>query len=226
METETSVEQPAACCAAPVDPRIARRFDELAAEWIEAGDLPGMVDVSAGLLDLLRDAPLRRPSVLELGSGTGALAVALLEAGATRATGVDLSPSSVELARHRAAEAGLADRARFEVANAAEASAMPHDWVVLDRVICCFHDPRQLVERATALATERIGMTVPESRGWRGLANQVVWRSENVWDMLHGGCRGYVHDVRRIERQLTRAGFGATATRRIGLWHVGVYDRT
>jgi SAM-dependent methyltransferase len=222
--TDHIADEPPACCRPP-DPRIARRFDAIAGEWIDAGEFPDMVDVSAGLLDLMRDATLRRPSVLELGSGTGGLGVALLQAGARRVSGVDLSTSSVEVARRRAAEAGYADQAEFVVGNAADAEHEPSEWVILDRVVCCFDDPDRLVARAIELATERIGISVPESRGWRGAANHVVWRAENVWDMLRGGCRGYVHDLRRIERRLAGAGFRRGASRHIGLWHVGVYDR-
>jgi SAM-dependent methyltransferase len=218
-------DEPAACCAPPMDPRVARRFDQIAGEWMTAGDVPEMVDVSAGLLDLLRDAPLRRPRVLELGSGTGALSVALLEMGATTVTGVDISASSVDVARRRAADAGFGDSARFELGNAVDAPAEPHDWVILDRVICCSAHADRLVGRAIELAGERIGITLPDSRGWRGIANHVVWNAENAWDLLRGGCRGYVHDLRRIERHLRAAGFTPSATRHVGLWHIGVYDR-
>jgi magnesium-protoporphyrin O-methyltransferase len=217
-------DESAACCA-PADPRIARRFDRVAGEWLDTDDFPDMVDVSAGLLDLLRDATLERPSVLELGSGTGALSVALLEMGASRTTGVDLSASSVEVARRRASAAGFETQATFEVGNAADTAADPHDWVILDRVICCFNDADRLVRQATALATERIGITLPDSCGWRGLANHVVWTAENAWDLLSGGCRGYVHDVRRIERRLSDAGFERAKSRHVGLWYIGVYDR-
>jgi predicted TPR repeat methyltransferase len=221
---KTDRDAPVPCCP-PTDPRIARRFDRIAGEWIDAGDFPEMVDVSAGLLDLLRDAPLRRPAVLELGSGTGALGVALLDMGATRVSGVDLSASSVEIARRRADDAGFGAQATFTVGDAADAAAEPHDWVILDRVICCYAHADRLVARAIELAGERIGITLPDSRGWRGLANHVVWTAENAWDLLSGGCRGYVHDLRRIERQLADHGFGPTATRHVGLWHIGVYDR-
>lgn len=225
MDRQDAVDEPTACCAPPMDPRVARRFDRIAGEWMASDDLPDMVDVSAGLLDLLRDATLKRPTVLELGSGTGALSVALLEMGAARVHGIDLSASSVELAARRAAAAGFETLATFEAANAADASAEPHDWVVMDRVICCDAHPDRLVGRAIELARERIGITLPDSRGWRGLANHVVWRAENAWDLLTGGCRGYVHDVRRIERRLRAAGFERTRARHVGLWHVGIYDR-
>jgi hypothetical protein len=73
----------------------------------------------------------------------------------------------------------------------------------------------------------RIAISVPESRGWRGLINHPVWAAESVWDVLSGGCRGYIHDLRRLERQLANAGFRPLAGHRghIGLWYVGVYER-
>ena len=51
--------------------------------------------------------------------------------------------------------------------------------MVLDRVICCFGDVDRLVERAIDLAGERIALTVPESRGWRGLLNRPLWRASS-----------------------------------------------
>ena len=213
------------CCSPPPDPRIARQFDAKVAPWADVEDFPDLVDVSGSMLDLLRDAPLRRPSVLELGCGTGGLSVALLEMGAVRVTGIDLSASSIEVARRRAAVAGHAEHASFDVGNAAEAATDPHDWVLLDRVICCYGDVERLVGRAIDLAGERIALAVPESRGWRGLVNRPLWLAEYAWDRWFGGCRGYVHDLKRIERRLAAAGFVPAASDRVGLWHIGTYDR-
>jgi magnesium-protoporphyrin O-methyltransferase len=226
IRLEPRPEQPtAADCCAPADPRIARQFDDRAYEWADLDEFPDLVDVSARLLDLLRDAPRRRPTVLEFGCGTGAVAVALLEMDAARVTGLDLSPASIELARRRAEAAGFADRATFEVANAAGAELEPHDWVVLDRVICCFDDADRLIDQAVAHAGERIAITGPESRGWRGLVNRPLWTIEFAWDRLNGGCRGYVHDLRRIERRLAAAGYEPAGTARTGLWFLGLYER-
>ncbi len=213
-------------CCRPADPRIARQFDDRYTGWTDDEGFPDLVDVSGTILDLVRDATVRRPTVLELGCGTGGLGVALLEMGASRLTGIDLSPASVDIAQRRAAAGGFADSAHFEVGNAAETVAEPHDWVVLDRVICCYGDVEGLVDRAIALARDRIAISLPESRGWRGLVNRPLWALEyHGWDRWRGGCRGYVHDVRRIERRLASAGFERTATARLGLWHVGVYER-
>src|SRR5262245_10627144 len=178
-------------CCAPADPRIASQFDARYDGWTPEEGFPELVDVSGAILDLMTDAPLRRPSVLDLGCGTGALGVALLETGASRLTGVDLSPASIGLARGRAEEAGFAETSAFEVGNGAELEVEPHDWVVLDRVICCYGDVDGLVGRAIGLARERIAISVPESRGWRGLVNRPMWFAEFAWDRLRGGCRGY-----------------------------------
>ena len=212
-------------CCPPADPRIARQFDARYDGWTQDEGFPELVDVSGAILDLVRDTPLRRPSVLELGCGTAALGVALLGMGAARLTGVDLSPASIDLARRRADAAGFAEAATFEVGNAVATTADPHDWVILDRVICCYGDVATLVERAISLAGERIAISVPESRGWRGLVNRPLWLAEFTWDRWQGGCRGYVHDLRHIERRLAAAGFSPAGSDRIGLWHIGIYDR-
>jgi magnesium-protoporphyrin O-methyltransferase len=213
------------CCATPPDPRIARQFDARYEGWTPDEGFPDLVDVSGAILDLCRDTAMRRPSVLDLGCGTAALGVALLEMGAARLTGVDLSPASIDLARQRAEVAGFGDVSAFEVGNGAEIEAQPHDWVVLDRVICCYGDVERLLGRAIDLARERIAIAVPESRGWRGLVNRPLWFAEFAWDRIQGGCRGYVHDLRRIEWRLAAAGFVPAGSDRIGLWHVGIYDR-
>jgi SAM-dependent methyltransferase len=216
---------PADCCGPPADPRVARRFDRSWSEWDDAEGFPEMVDVSAQLLDLLRDAPLVRPTVLEIGSGTGGVSVALLEMGASRVKGVDLSPASVDLARRRAAAAGFAEQATFEVGQGAAVRDEIHDWVVLDRVLCCDGHPDRMLDAVIGAAQRRVALSVPESRGWRGMLNRPMWAAEYAWDLFTGGCRGYVHDLRKIERRLGTAGFHPTASGRVGLWHVGVYDR-
>ena len=217
---------PSDCCETSADPRVARRFDRSWSDWDDDEGFPEMVDVSAVLIDLLRDAPLVRPSVLEIGCGTGGVSVALLEMGARQVKGVDLSPASVDLARRRAAAAGFEAQAAFEVGEGAAVRGELHDWVVVDRVLCCDGHLERMLDAVIGAARRRVALSVPESRGWRGLLNRPMWAAEAAWDMLSRGCRGYVHDLRHIERRLVAAGFVRVAADRAGLWHVGVYDRT
>lgn len=185
-----------------------------------------MHSVSQRLRELLADVAEARPTVLELGCGPGALSVDLLDAGARRVKGVDLSAASIDAARRRATEHGAADRAEFEVGDAAVVELDRHDWVILDRVLCCYADVDRLMRRSMAAATVRYAFSVPISAGWRGLVNQLIRIAENATNAIRGRpCPGYGHDVRRIERLLEDAGFARIRDATVGLWYVAVFDR-
>jgi magnesium-protoporphyrin O-methyltransferase len=212
------------CCTA--DPRIARHFDSDMASYAEAGEMPPLVFTSRGLLEMLSDVGELRPTVLELGSGSGALSVALLERGAARADGVDLSPQSVATANRRAEQAGVADRATFAVGDGAQVSLEPHDWVVLDRVICCYAHMDQLLANAIGAAGKRFVMAVPLSSGWRSWITRSIVTIENATNRLRGRpCPGFVHPIPKIERHLRAAGFRPLRERRMNLWHAAVWER-
>jgi hypothetical protein len=90
-------------------------------------------------------------------------------------------------------------------------SLAAHDWVVLDRVLCCYPDLDRLLGNSVAAAKERHVFSVPASSGWRGLANRSWIRLEDATEALRGRpCRGYVHDIRRIEARLMDAGVRRT----------------
>jgi SAM-dependent methyltransferase len=217
----TADEQAPDCCATEAESRIARHFDRR-----DYSGGPTLHETSARLLEQLKDVGEVNPTVLELGSGAGALAVALVEDGAQRATGIDLSPVSVDTARRHAAESGVAERTTFETGDASAAALAPHDWVVMDRVICCFADMDRLLANALPAVGDRLALSVPESRGMRGLANHVLWRMEDLFDTLRGDrCPGYVHDIRRMHRLLTDAGLRLRSERPTGLWYTAVFER-
>jgi SAM-dependent methyltransferase len=224
----TPVDSGDCCPPAAHQSRIAKYFDGKTSDALGAGALPAMADVSADLLaELEADVGDEQPTVLELGCGSGALLVALLEQGASSATGIDLSPVAIDTARRRAAEAGLeAGRAMFSVGDAAHAQLEAHGWVVLDRAICCYGDAGQLMLNAVGAATQRLAYSVPESRGLRGLVNRVMWSFDNVWGRLRPPyVQGFVHDVRSIDRLLQAADFRLLRERRAGLWRVAVFAR-
>lgn len=176
------------------------------------------------LLGLLGDPTGR--TVLELGCGKGGLMAELLSAGAAGADGVELSSASLEIARDRFAALGLADKVGLTVGDAAEATLEPHDWVLLDRVICCYPDADRLLANSIPAARRRYAFSVPNSRGWRGRAARASRRLDNGWNGLRGrACATFVHDLDRIDRTLRSAGFEPRAAETRGLWYVAVYER-
>jgi len=189
--------------------------------------LPPMVAVTERLLAQLDDVADLRPKVLELGCGSAALLVTLLTRGAAAADGVDLSPEAIATAQRRAADAGVDERAHFEIADGARATHAAHDWVILDRAICCYPDMPALLGAALSANPARVAFSVPTSRGVRGLANRLFWGFEaRVAHLREDWCPGYVHDLNDIERRLTAAGFRRRSTDSTLLWYTAVWDRT
>ncbi len=110
----------------------------LAAEWLPAiGDVEAMLQAGA--------------TVAELGCGEGWAAIALAEAYPnTTVHGYDLDDASIAAARRHAAEAGLADRVSFDVADVADvADAAPVD------IVFCFEMVHDLARPVDALRTAR-----------------------------------------------------------------------
>jgi len=176
------------------------------------------------LLRLLGDPTGR--TVLELGCGRGGLMAELLRAGAAGASGLELSRASIEIARDRFAAWGLADRTTLAVGDGAEVPLDPHDWVVLDRVICCYPDADKLLANSMPAARRYYAFSVPNSHGWRGLAARMSRRLDNGWNGLRGRpCATFVHHLDRIDRTLRSAGFDRRASETRGLWYVAVYER-
>ena len=214
-------------CACPTDSRIARHFDAKVAERLAKGSDPGLVAVSERLRDaLLSLDPIGR-TVLELGCGRGGLLLALTQAGAASATGVDLSAASIDAARNRFAQAHLSDRVRLSVGDAARVLLESQDWVILDRVMCCYPDIERLLANTLPAARRLYAFTVPSSRGWRGVIARLEEWLENAWNSLRGKpCPGYVHDLDLIERRLTSAGFRLRHREHQRLWHIAIYERS
>lgn len=204
------------CCQPAADPPIQR--------WFRMGS------VSRRLLRLIEasgDIGAARPSILELGCGPGSMMLALLERGAATAAGIDLSPESIAVAQRRATEAGVGDRTTFRVGDGAVTPLEPHDWVILDKVLCCYADLDALLGRSIAAARRRYVFVVPDSHGWRGVLAQALVRLQNLTNGLRGRpCPGYIHDLGLIEGRLEAAGF-----RRLGapvgfrFWYLAVFER-
>jgi magnesium-protoporphyrin O-methyltransferase len=213
-------------CVCTTDPRIARHFDAKTAERLAKGQDPGLVPVSRRLRDALMAMDPRGKTVLELGCGRGGLLLGLVQAGAVSATGLDLSASSIDVARDRFEQAQLSDKANLSVGDAAVVRLEPHDWVILDRVICCYPDVERLLANTLPASGQIYAFTVPSSRGWRGVVNRLEEWVENAWNTLRGRpCPGYVHDLDMIEVRLAGAGFRLRHRDRERLWHIAVYER-
>ena len=103
------------------------------------------------LFEALNVTGFKDQSILEIGCGTGYFHQSLLQAGAARARGVDMSEKMIAYARRLAAKKGLDEITEYETGDFVEDQDhyKNHDLILLDKVICCYPDPDKLIGIST-----------------------------------------------------------------------------
>lgn len=206
----------------PEAERIGQRFDKRFQDW-----QPIAPEATDMLFGWLREAGLAGSTIMDVGCGSGELVVRALEAGATRATGADLSSEAIAMASELAEEAGVRDRADLWVGDAAIEPLDEHDIVVLDKVICCYPNADELIAHSTAAAGRVYAFALPESRGFWGLVARTRWFVFGLLEWIQGDRMArFIHDRDAVEAKVMAAGFRPLHTGRQFVWFVGVYARS
>lgn len=177
------------------------------------------------LIDAIVAEGVDGATLLDIGSGIGAIQIGLLEAGAARAETVDASAAYVEVARAEAERRGIGDRTNGRVGDFAQlADEVPAaDVVTLDRVVCCYSDIDALLAAVTSHAGRMVGLVYPPpTRLMRTVA-----RIGNVFTRLFRmDLRFYAHSLAAIEGPLLAAGFVKHPLKRTLIWQVALYVRS
>jgi SAM-dependent methyltransferase len=163
-------------------------------------------------------------SVLDVGSGVGALTLALLERGATSAIAVDASTAYVDAAREEAIRRGREQVIQFVHADFVEAATqLPSAAVVaLDRVVCCYPSYQQLLAAALEHTERCLALSYPRDvwyvRLGMALENGLRWVTRNAF-------RTFLHPAAAIEETIGRAGLKLISRRETWVWSADVYVR-
>jgi SAM-dependent methyltransferase len=123
------------------------------------GDYPDIARTSAGVAELVVERAQAAPgvSLLDVATGSGNVAIPAAAAGSS-VTGLDLTPRLLEVARGRAADAGL--DVRFVEGDAEE---LPFEDASFDRVTSCFgvmFAPRQQLAADELARVARAGARI------------------------------------------------------------------
>lgn len=215
-----------ACSCASLVASTARHFDESRVrEELASYRSGGPAITTRGLLDLLRTMPAPMNTLLDIGSGIGALTLGLLEAGVRQATCVDLSNASLAAAAEEAKRRGVTGRIDWVNGDFVTiASTVPTaDLVALDRVVCCYPAYAPLLDQAAGHSRHLLAMSYPRNRWWVRLG---LW-IENTWRRIRGnGFRAFLHSPEAMAELLGRHGFRRTRASATWTWQVEVYVRT
>lgn len=158
--------------------RFQERYDEERVPWDDPAPPPEIVAVAGQL-------PAGR--ALDVGCGYGRAVIYLAQRGWT-AVGVDFVPRAIEVARQRAADAGVSERATFHIASAPALSflASPFDLAIdvgcmhsfSDEMLHGYRDELARLVRAGGVyllfAHLRAATETPGEEGPRGIAEGVI----------------------------------------------------
>ena len=210
------------CCSCD---EIGQQFDSKTAEKdLRRFRRRGPIRSTRLLIDELLAIGVGGASVLDIGGGIGAIHHALLDAGATAATHVDLSAEYIAAARDESTRRGHADRVQFVHADFVTVATDlgDADVVTLDRVICCYPDLDGLVARAAGKARRLFGAVYPRDVWWMRLSVTLV---NVVCRIRRTTFRVFVHPPALIDAALRQQGFERRALRRTLPWEVVTYAR-
>jgi SAM-dependent methyltransferase len=214
-----------ACCCSPLTASVAGHFNDRRARGeLAALQKNGPGPTTRRLLEGLHAVGADSGTVIDVGSGIGALALGLLAAGFREATCVDMSPAAIAIGREEAERRGYLDRIRWVEADfVATASELgPADLVTLDRVVCCYPAYGPLLEQAAAHGGRFLALSYPRDRWFV----RVLLLLENLLRRLQGDpFRAFVHPVGAMNDLLERQGFRRIYRESTLGWWADVYAR-
>jgi len=184
----------------------------------------GLDKLSRRIVDLVTADGVESRTVLEVGGGIGAIEIELLKAGASRATNVELTPTYEEAAGKLLEETGLAGRVERRVGDFVEAGADVEaaDFVVLNRVICCYADMPRLARAAAEHARVALVLTFPNGRWWTRIGLRVVNLGFRVFGVQF---HIFTHRPQAVVAEAERNGLRLRLNRPGLLWQVAAFTR-
>jgi hypothetical protein len=184
----------------------------------------GLDGTSRRIADLLTERGVEGKTLLEVGGGIGAIEIELVKAGVVRAVNVELTPTYEGAAGELLHETGLADRVERKVMDFAEAGSevQPADFVVMNRVICCYPDMPKLSGAAADHTTGMLVMSFPNDRWWTRLG---LTFANFGFRVIRMQFRVFLHPPVLILAEVKQHGFQTRFNERGLLWQVTAFER-
>ena len=184
----------------------------------------GPLNMTKRLIEALKNEEIIGMSVIDIGGGIGAIHHGLLSSGAERAIDVDGSEAYIEKSKEEGQRLGHEDKTTYHFGDYVEYAETigEADIVILDKVICCYKDMRELVTKSSHYARKIYGVVFPVDRWWVRWFLQVA----NVFVRVKSKeFRGYVHDENEIEDIIRSMGFERKFYYKNLIWQAIVYAK-
>jgi predicted TPR repeat methyltransferase len=210
------------CCSQGIEDAFG---DRTAAHELRRYRRKGPSKPTRRLLAAIRERGVEGAALLDIGGGVGAIQHELLDAGAARATAVEVSAAYLRKAAEESERRGRRGQATYRhgdfVVLAPEVE--PADVVTLDRVICCYPDMEALVGLSAERARRLYGLVHPRDAWWMRVGIRLL--NAGFW-LVRKRYRSYVHPVRAVDAVAAGRGLSLRQRTAVGpVWQVALYER-
>jgi len=175
------------------------------------------------MVGFLIESGVEGKSILEVGGGIGGLHMELLREGAAHVTNVELSNGYEAVAAELLEEKGYTDRVDRRLGDFTEVGVdLRADFVVMNRVVCCYPDMPKLIGAATRSSRRFVAASFPRDR----LAAKITVGLGNLYCRARSiDFRGFVHPTADIMATARESGFVTAFTDQDFTWNAMVFER-
>ena len=196
---------------------------EQAARAVRRFESKGLDGTAQPMVDDAGRAGSMVPRFSRWGAGSATALVTLLEGGAGRAVGYDISPSYEKVAGALIAGRGLTDRVEWHTGDyLAAGDTRGADLVFLNRVVCCYPDMAPLVDAAATRTRSLLALSYPRDRWFIRLGIRMI---NGFLRLRRVTFRVFVHEPAAIDARVAAAGLAEVAAGTTVAWQWKVWQR-
>lgn len=176
------------------------------------------------LIEGVKRKPIAAKEVLDIGCGVGALHLTLLNQGAARSIGVEMSEGMIAEAKRLASESGVGERTQYIVGDFVELadSLTESDITLLDKVVCCYERLDDLIEKSTARTKSIYALSHPKDNALM----KIVFKTQMLLARFLGwSFCPFWHDWVEMKNMIVSRGFRLLYENSAIAWQVLVFQR-
>lgn len=176
------------------------------------------------LLEKFDGDKITNKTLLDIGGGIGAIQWYFLKNGAGKTTDIDASRSYLTVATDYSTDKGWQHQSHFIFGDFVqmEQKIESHDFVTLDKVICCYPEYQSLLGKATRLCNETLALTFPVRNL---ISRSIIWMGGLYFYFKNNPFRTYIHSPEKIGEIIQSNGFEPVYLGKSFPWHVQIYRR-
>lgn len=176
------------------------------------------------ILDPLREHSQSTNSLMDIGSGVGAIIWELLDKGVDRAVYLEISPGYSHVFKEQMKTRSYQNQIQVEMGDFTELhKGLPKvDIVTLDKVICCYGDYKPLVELSLQKCKRLYAYTIPRNVWWVKAVHGV---ETIIKSFQKNHLHTLIHSTSDIEQKVISAGFKKIYQKFNREWLTVLYER-